>query len=387
MGSARRRRATRRAARPHALALTAAAAVVAVAAGGARADSVSATYVGTGINYGLILMGRVGVADFKNDGTMSTSSSLITGLQNEAVFSHTEGGVFPAPGYANHTNVGLLNGGKLTTSGDPEFWTNIAAGTGSTLDTDFRSTSGSTNPLLGPGTGLTPQGEITYQTGTAPAGPLRAWESTGNIDPALAQARADVLGAYNAGVQLATTAAFAGITSLTGNTTLMGVVGVNVLNLTSGINLGNGEIVYFNGPAGAKFIINVSSQFKFQSGGIRIAAGSGINPWDIIYNITDDLKMTSSGGGGGISVPALPPAYITGLVIMPHPDSEIALAPGAILGNLYFGGKRADFPSGGRIAAVVPLPTALHGGAGLLLGAIAARTVPRRRHRRTESVL
>jgi uncharacterized repeat protein (TIGR01451 family) len=81
------------------------------------------------------------------------------------------------------------------------------------------------------------------------------------------------------------------------STTITGVVGTNVICVQDVVL--NSATITLTGPAGAKFILNVTGKFVL-NGTSHIVAGGGVQPKDILYNIIGsgpDVAFTGGGGG------------------------------------------------------------------------------------------
>lgn len=78
---------------------------------------------------------------------------------------------------------------------------------------------------------------------------------------------------------------------ITGNLTITGTAGVNVVNLPN-FRLDNGATLTLTGPAGAGFVINVWGSFNLHSGNIQVTGG--VDPMDVVYNIaTPNATVTT----------------------------------------------------------------------------------------------
>ena len=72
---------------------------------------------------------------------------------------------------------------------------------------------------------------------------------------------------------------------ITGNLTVTGTPGLNVVNLSNfELNNGSGSLT-LSRPAGTAFIINDSGDFNLHTGNIKVSGGLG--PLDVVYNITN----------------------------------------------------------------------------------------------------
>jgi hypothetical protein len=95
---------------------------------------------------------------------------------------------------------------------------------------------------------------------------------------------------------------------ITGNLTITGTPGWNVVDLSS-FTLNTSGTLTFSGAPGTEFIVNVDGNFLMQQG--KIAASGGIGADDIVFNVTD----------AGASVKTMVPT--TGLGIILAPDNAI----------------------------------------------------------------
>jgi PEP-CTERM motif len=132
------------------------------------------------------------------------------------------------------------------------------------------------------------------------------------------------------------------LTLVNGTATIIGSAGLNVIDLT-GINLGNGQTLTLNGPAGAQFVINVSGDIVLNSA--LIQETGGLLGTDVVFNVGG--KVQTSGGLNNLSV-------INGIVL--DLTGQIAMAPGAINGELIAGGNNPQIVSGGSVHGVTTVP-------------------------------
>jgi choice-of-anchor A domain-containing protein len=119
--------------------------------------------------------------------------------------------------------------------------------------------------------------------------------------------------------------------------------GVNVFDVT-GINLGNGQTLTLNGPPGTEFIVDDSGGITLNSG--RILLTGGVTAADVVFNITGNGSISTSGGLNNESV-------LNGILLAPN--SSVALSPGQINGELIAGGS-IDLASGAEVIGVPPIP-------------------------------
>lgn len=144
------------------------------------------------------------------------------------------------------------------------------------------------------------------------------------------------------------------MTSINGSLTIFGSAGLNVIDL-GGIQLGNGQTLTFNAPAGAEFVINDAGNLVLNSG--LIQETGGVLTTDLVFNVAG--KVQTSGGLNNESV-------INGIVL--DQSGQIALSPGAINGELIAGGNNPQIVSGGSVNQMTTVPepsTLLLFGAGL----------------------
>ena len=198
---------------------------------------------------------------------------------------------------------------------------------------------------------------------------------TGNIftNQNLSQANTDARNAATAFSGLASTAGMP--TSVNGTTTINGGPGVNVANL-SGINLGNGQTLTLNGPAGSQFVIN-SPNMVLNSG--KIALTGGLTPNDVVFNLTGTgNNLQTSGGLNNESV-------INGIVL--DANGSVAMAPGLINGELIAGGQSVHLVSGASVNGSPPAPSVPEPSSAVLLvlGGLGMAGLVRRSWRRSSA--
>ncbi len=147
------------------------------------------------------------------------------------------------------------------------------------------------------------------------------------------------------------------ITSITSTTTINSVVagGNTVLDLTGGINLGNGEVLTLHGAAGDQFIINIVNNSNFVLNSARVLLTGGITDDDVVFNVTGaGNNISSSGGLNNESV-------VNGIILAVN--SGVAFAPGQVNGELIAGGSTVRSLVSGCIG-------------GATLGQVSCLTVP-----------
>ncbi len=159
----------------------------------------------------------------------------------------------------NSPHIGISSGGSLTMGGSSQVVGNAYDYTGAPITTGGSSSGGaivqgaSTNAML----------------------------NTAASDAAAASTRYAALPAT------------LGPTSLTTGQTITGILGQNVLNLTS-VNLGSSKTVTLNAPIGATFVINVSGTFDIGSSS-QVRLTGGVTAADILWNVSGVGTVTLSG--------------------------------------------------------------------------------------------
>jgi hypothetical protein len=188
----------------------------------------------------------------------------------------------------------------------------------------------------------------------------------------LSQANTD---ARNAAATFAGLASTTGMpTAVNGTTTINGGPGLNVANLT-GINLGNGQTLTLNGPAGSQFVIN-SPNMVLNSGKVQLTGG--VTPADVVFNLTGTgNNLQTSGGLNNESV-------INGTVL--NANGGVAMAPGLINGELIAGGQSVHLVSGASVQSPPPTPSVPEPASAVLmvLGGFGMSVLVRRSRRRKQ---
>jgi hypothetical protein len=72
---------------------------------------------------------------------------------------------------------------------------------------------------------------------------------------------------------------------ITGNLTITGTTGLNVVNLPNFLLNNGSNTLTLTGPTGTAFVINDSGNFNLHAG--NIAVSGGVGPLDVVYNITN----------------------------------------------------------------------------------------------------
>jgi choice-of-anchor A domain-containing protein len=127
-------------------------------------------------------------------------------------------------------------------------------------------------------------------------------------------------------------------------TTITGGVGINVICV--GDIVLSGKQIFLDGPAGARFIINVTGKFTLTGGGAgpQIRVSGGVGPNDVLYNIIGTgSDVAFSGGGGGVNCCA---AIVDGTLLAP--ERKINLSPGLVNGQVI-SGKDISIVSGSGV--------------------------------------
>ncbi len=151
--------------------------------------------------------------------------------------------------------------------------------------------------------------------------------------------------ATNAAATFAALTPTSNLGAITGTTTVTGSAGINVIDI-SNLNLGNGQTLTLNGPAGAQFVINDTGGLTLNSGHINVSGG--VTATDVVINVEGTgSQLQTSGGLNNESV-------INAILLAPH--RSIGFAPGLINGELIAGGQSIHLVSG---ASVITPPTSV----------------------------
>ncbi len=129
---------------------------------------------------------------------------------------------------------------------------------------------------------------------------------------------------------------------ITGSTTLTGVAGINVLDV-SGIGLGHGQTLTLAGPAGAQWVINDSGGLLVCSG--AIVESGGLTSSDVVFNLTGHSILSGSFGLADSSI-------INGIILAPH--AMIGLNGSVVNGEVISGGFAIQLNAGALVNAADP---------------------------------
>ena len=116
--------------------------------------------------------------------------------------------------------------------------------------------------------------------------------------------------------------------------TITGNAGTNVRCLQT-LSLGGGSVLTLTGPAGAKFVINVSGNFAL-GGGSKIVVSGGLQPKDVLINVVGTGQDVNIGGS----------SVLQGTLIALN--RNINNSPGFITGQIV-SGKNINISSGGQV--------------------------------------
>ena len=199
-------------------------------------------------------------------------------------------------------------------------------------------------------------------TGTAPSGGVFV---NGTVHTTLGQAVTD---AENfAALYAALACTICGITNVdtnSGTTTITGVNGTNVVNLTDlKLNGDSTKLLLTATGANAQFIVNVSGTFNLSGGDIIL--GGDLTPDEVLINYTGTTDLHTSG----------PSAFINGILLAEH--ANIGFSNAIINGEVIAGGSSVQIVSGSFVQSGVTVPEP---GTGILisLGVVGVALVARR---------
>jgi len=127
-------------------------------------------------------------------------------------------------------------------------------------------------------------------------------------------------------------------------TTITGGVGLNVICVQDIVL--SGTQIHVVGPAGARFVFNITGKLVLTGGGAgpQIRVGGGVQPKDVLYNLIGiGADVAFSGGGGGVNCCA---AIVDGTILAPN--RKINLSPGLVNGQII-SGKDISIVSGSSV--------------------------------------
>jgi len=268
--------------------------------------------------------------------SIGTLGAALAGVLGFASFAHAGfiTDTLGAAGPANFAILALSGANDIALNGPGQTFGNVGVSSG-TL-----SLNGSAGPEVNGNVLLAPGANISI--GNPP-------QVTGSVltNQNLSQANTDALNASSTFAALAPTTSVPG-GQVNGTTTINGVAGVNVVDISS-LNLGNGQTLTLNGPAGSQFVIDDSGNFVLNSGRINLTGGLTVT--DVVFDITASGNAISSSGGLNNE------SILNGILLAPN--SGIAFAPGLINGEAIAGGSTIHFVSGASVndtASPTPVP-------------------------------
>jgi hypothetical protein len=229
-------------------------------------------------------------------------------------------------------NVAIGDGGKYSQSAGTVNGT-VFLGTNATINISGVNNSVINNgqPVSGGGGSLI-TGGIQQTSGTSAA-----------ITTALQTATNQ--SAYYAGVtstciSSSTCSSYQTFGNISGNTTITGVSGLNVINVTGDITL-NGQTLTLNGPADAFFVFNVAGNITFNGGTTQTINGQNVN---VAVNLTGGvpaLNVLFNQYGSGNKVSFTNNALAYGIFLNPNGGiglgDPITLSGGEVIGELIGG--------------------------------------------------
>jgi hypothetical protein len=270
---------------------------------------------------------NVGVPD--KSGLFSVAVFQVTGVSTNFGFSPTST-VSSCPTGNTTANSTLIN--NLGTAGPGNFTVLSLGGAGAVVNINMATVDGNVG-VPNPGTlkesapsvvngELVIGSSVNINSVVGRHGPIVV------DDSALAQAVQDANAAEVMFANLPSTPAvqsqFPANGQITGNLTITGTPGLNVVHLTNFLlNSGSGTLT-LTGPAGTAFVINDSGNFNLHSG--HIAVGGGVAPLDVVYNITNPKA----------SVTTMVPTTAVGILLAP--DNAINAMDSATFTGEIIGG-------------------------------------------------
>jgi choice-of-anchor A domain-containing protein len=134
------------------------------------------------------------------------------------------------------------------------------------------------------------------------------------------------------------------ITNPSGNVTIDGTSGTNVINLT-GLVLNGGTTLTLVAKDDSKiFVINDTGPFTLTGGSHIVAQNFPDNDFDVLYNVVGSGQDVQLNGG---TSNGMPNSTIEGVLLAP--DRNIDLSPGFVAGEVIGGGQQITITSGGVV--------------------------------------
>jgi hypothetical protein len=178
----------------------------------------------------------------------------------------------------NYPNLGCASQFTVFAMNSPSATQTAQLGN-TTITGDVAASSGVTVKLMAPST----------INGNVYIAPGATFNQSGHVNGTvftnqsqLAQCRQD---AINASAQAAALPPNFTSTNITTNTTITGVSGLNVVNVTGDINLGGSNNLTLSGPADAFFVVNVGNKIAL-GGSAAIVAGGAMPSSHLLINMT-----------------------------------------------------------------------------------------------------
>ena len=289
---------------------------------------------------------------FPKTAALLTTLCLSAGLAGTA-HAQSDGSAF---GLGKASQFAVLNLSGQFQFNNPQ--SSITGAAGAVTGTNLNFADGSISGPLYLGTGVSTNIGNVHANGGIVTPPAS--------DVTLNQAAAD---AKSASATLAGKAADQTFATLNNTVIITGHSGLNVID-TGGINFSNGTLT-FEGPSDAQFVVNDSGSFAFSNS--QFLAGTGVSPYNILFNVT----------GGNIAVTGGGPGILDGILLDPNGDISYHddTLSGALIGNniaITSAGKVIGPQGGGMSPVPEPSQTATLGLGVLGLACLALKARKRR---------